>query len=79
MIEGADAKLTPQARSSWRWRLFCIRAAIDREMYRNSQGQGREKVFRQAYEELMKISHADSAMPMLRPVPIPAVTGRPGG
>ena len=36
------------------------------------QGQGREKVFRQAYEELMKISHAENAMPMLRPALIPA-------
>ncbi len=79
LIDRADAKLTPQARSGWRWRLFCIRAAIDQEMYRNTQGQGREKVFRQAYEELMKISHAENAMPMMRPAPIPAVTGRPGG
>ncbi len=79
LIERADAKLTPQARSAWRWRLFRIRAAIDQEMYRNTQGQGREKVFRQAYEELMKISRAENAMPMLRPALIPAITRRPGG
>jgi hypothetical protein len=76
MIERAGARLTPQARNAWRWRLFCIRAAIDQEMYRNTQGQGREKVFREAYGELMKISHAENTMPMLRPVPISAVTGR---
>ena len=78
MIERADAKLTPQVRSGWRWRLFRIRAAIDQEMYRNTQGQGREQVFRQAYEELMKISRADRAMPMMRPAPIPALDEPPG-
>jgi hypothetical protein len=74
MIEQADAKLTPQARRSWRWRLFCIRAAIDQEIYRNSQGWGRAGVFRQAYEELRRIScPAEDANPMLRPVLIAAV------
>ena len=73
MVEQIDAKLTPQARSSWRWRLFCIRAAIDQEIYRNSLGQGRDKVFRQACDELTKISHAENAWSVLRPAPIPAV------
>jgi hypothetical protein len=43
-------------------------------MYRNSQGQGRDTVFRHAYEELLGISHAENAHPMMRPVPIPAVS-----
>jgi hypothetical protein len=73
LVERADAKLMPQARSSWRWRLFCIRAAIDQEIYRNSLGQGRNKVFREACEELTKISHAENVWSVLRPVPIPAV------
>jgi hypothetical protein len=76
LLEQADARLTPQARRSWRWRLLRIRATIDRELYRNSQGQGRSEVFRQAYEELIGISHAENARPMLRPVPIPAVNGK---
>jgi hypothetical protein len=76
LLERADAKLTPQARSSWRWRLFRIRATIDQELYRNSQRQGRDEVFRQAYEELIRISHAENARSMLRPVPIPAVGGK---
>lgn len=74
LLQRVDAKLTPQARGAWRWRLFCIRAAIDQELYRNSESQGREQVFRQAYEELMAISHAHNADPMLRPVLIPAVS-----
>jgi hypothetical protein len=73
LVERADAKLTPQARSAWRWRLFCIRAAIDREIYRNSLKQGRDEVFRQACEELTKISHAENVWSVLRPTPIPAV------
>jgi hypothetical protein len=73
LVEQADAKLTPQARSAWRWRLFCIRAAIDQEIYRNSLGQGRDKVFRQACDELTKISRAENVWSVLRPVPIPAV------
>ena len=73
LLDRAEAKLTPQARRSWRWRLLRIRAAIDQELYRNRLGQGRQGVFRQAHEELLKISHAENAWPMLRPVPIPAV------
>lgn len=73
LVELADAKLTPQAQSSWRWRLFCIRAAIDQEIYRNSLGQGRDSVFQQACAELTKISHAETVWSVLRPVPVPAV------
>jgi hypothetical protein len=74
LVEQIDAKLAPRVKSSWRWRLFCIRAAIDQEIYRNSLGQGRDQVFREACDELTKISHAENAWPgMLRPAPIPAV------
>jgi hypothetical protein len=73
LIEQADAKLTPQAKRAWRWRLFCIRAAIDQEIYRNSQGRGRAEVFRDACNELTKISHAEDVAVMIKPVQIPAV------
>jgi hypothetical protein len=73
-LDRADAKLTPIVRRSWRWRLFQIRASLDREMYRNRLGAGSPEVFRQAYEELLKISRAENAQPMLRPVLIPAVS-----
>jgi len=73
LMARAERKLTPRARRSWRWRLFAIRAAIDQELYRNSLAQGRSSVLRQAYEELMEISHAHEAWGMLRPAPIPAV------
>ncbi len=73
LLEEAEAKLTVQARSAWRWRLFRIRAAIDQELYRNSRGRGRADVLRRVHEELVKILHAENAWPMLRPLPIPAV------
>ncbi|MBP7934970.1 MAG: LamG domain-containing protein [Phycisphaerae bacterium] len=73
LTERIEARMTPEARRAWRWRLFRIRAAIDQELYRNSQGQGRDEVFRNAYEELTEISHAKNTWPMLRPVLIPAV------
>jgi hypothetical protein len=73
LLERADAKLSPQARLSWRWRLFRIRASIDQEIYRNCLGQGRGEVFQQACSELTKISHAENVAGMMRPQPIRAV------
>jgi hypothetical protein len=73
LVEKIDAKLTPQVRKSWRWRMFCIRAALDQEIFRNSQGAGRAKVFRQAHDELVKISRTDNVWPMMKPQLIPAV------
>jgi len=73
LMDQVEAGLAPRVRSSWRWRLLRIRAAIDQELFRNSQGRGREEVFRQSYEELIQISHAEDARSMLRPELIPAV------
>lgn len=66
-MERVDAKLTPQARRSWRWRVLFLRALIDQEMYRSKLDQGRDEVFRQAYEELIQIYHAENSLTMLRP------------
>lgn len=74
LVQQIDAKLTEQVRRSWRWRLFCIRATIDQEIHRNSQGKGRDEVFKQACDELIKISHAENATKDIRPVPIRART-----
>ena len=73
LVDRADAKLTPQVRRSWPWRLFRIRAAIDQEIYRNSLGQGRDEVFQQACDELTRISHAENVAGMMRPQPIRAI------
>jgi hypothetical protein len=68
MIKQADAKLTPQARRSWRWRLLYIRAMLDQELYRDSLGEGRDEVFKQAYDELVEITKTENAKEMLRPI-----------
>jgi hypothetical protein len=73
LLEQAEMKLTPQARNAWRWRLFRVRATLDQELYRNTLNQGRQEVFQKAYEELLAITRAENAWPMLRPVLIQAV------
>jgi hypothetical protein len=72
-VEEIDSKLTPEARRSWRWRMFAIRAALDQELFRNTQGLGRQEVFRRACDELTAISHAENVWPMIRPALIRAV------
>jgi hypothetical protein len=72
LVERADAKLTPQARRSWRWRIFYLRAMVDQEMYRNSKGQGRDEVFQQVFNELIKIYNAEKTISVLRPTLIRA-------
>jgi hypothetical protein len=72
LMKRVDARLTPQARCSWRWRLFCIRATIDQEMYMNSQGKAKAEVFQQACDELTKMYHvSESTQPFLRPTQVP--------
>ena len=73
LAERIEAKLTPQARRAWRWRLFRIRASLDQEIYRNSLGQGRGEVFQEACDELTKISHAENVAVMMRPQPLRAI------
>jgi len=47
---------------------------LNEETFRSRLGQSRQMVFRQTHEELLLISHAANAWPMLRPVLIPAVS-----
>ena len=67
LLEKADAKLTPQARRSWRWRLFMIRAMVDQELYRDKSLEARDDVFQKVYDELLAISHSEKAWHMIRP------------
>ena len=43
LMERADAKLTPQARRCWRWRILYLRATIDHEMYKIALGWPRTR------------------------------------
>jgi hypothetical protein len=73
LMERADAKLTPQARRSWRWRILYLRATIDQEIYKNRFGLAKDEVFEQSRQELVKIYHAEMAVRDLQPARIRAV------
>ena len=57
LVRRADALMTPQARKSWRWRIFYLRALIDKELF-ESKGKMEGEVLRKAFEELTEIYHA---------------------
>jgi hypothetical protein len=73
LLERADARLTPQARHAWRWRILYLRGLIDREMYKNSLGQASDAVFERARQELEKIYYAQNVMRELQPARLRAV------
>ncbi|MCY2990213.1 MAG: hypothetical protein NTY19_20410 [Planctomycetota bacterium] len=67
-IQRVDAKLTPQARQSWRWRQLYLRALLDAELKAN--GGSPNARCNKAFAELIKIYHAEKANPAVRP-PLP--------
>ena len=66
LLERVDAKLTPQAKAAWRWRILLLRAVIDDELHRN-KGKLRGVVLGRAFDELTRIYHAQHADPWVRP------------
>ena len=64
-VQRVDARLSPQARQSWRWRLLYLRALLDAELKMNG-GQPNVRC-REAFAELIEIYHAQRANPALRP------------
>jgi hypothetical protein len=67
-VQRVDAKLTPQARRSWRWRQLYLRTLLDAELKANG-GKPNDRC-KEAFVELIKIYHAEKANPALRP-PLP--------
>ncbi len=69
LIEKAEARLTPQARTAWRWRILYLRTVIDTEMARRG-GRIGGPILKQAFDELTRIYHAEQAhdMPVRPPV-----------
>ena len=65
LLQRADAKLSPQVRSAWRWRILVLRALIDRELVLID---GRvSATCQQAFDELTTIYHADRALEWVAP------------
>ncbi len=58
LLRQADRKLTPQARSSWRWRILYLRALIDNELSKTG-GKPRGPALKEAFAELVRIYHAE--------------------
>lgn len=67
-MQKVDAKLTPQARNSWRWRQLYLRALLDSELKTNG-GKPNDKC-NEAFAELIKIYHVENAPGTVRP-PLP--------
>jgi len=68
IMQRLDAKLMPQARKAWRWRLLYLRSLLDAELKANG-GKPNERC-KEAFAELIRIYHADNADPAVRP-PLP--------
>jgi hypothetical protein len=66
-VREAEARLTPQARRGWRWRILFLRALIDKELLaRHGRLEGAE--LKAAFDELTRIYHAENAHSMpIRP------------
>jgi len=63
LLQKVDARLTPQAKAAWRWRILYLRGLIDSELYRrNDKMEG--PVLKGAFDELTRIYHAENAGPM---------------
>ena len=63
LLQQVEARLTPQARKSWRWRILYLRSVVDAERYANGEtGSKANPVLKQAFEELTAIQHADHAL-----------------
>jgi hypothetical protein len=78
LIEKADAKLSPQARQSWRWRMLYVRAQIDKELFRTG-GKLEGPVLKAAFDEVIRISHAENSLEWVHPPKIndPNAEGKP--
>jgi hypothetical protein len=69
LIEQVQQKLTPQVRTSWRWRIVFLRALIDQELFK-TKGKLEGETLRKAFNELTTIYHAEKShsMPIHPPV-----------
>jgi hypothetical protein len=68
LLQKAEAKLTPQAKAAWRWRILYLRGLIDSELFRrHDKMEGR--VLKGAFDELTRIYHAENVhgMPVRPP------------
>jgi hypothetical protein len=70
LVKMVDAKLSLQARHSWRWRILYLRAMIDCEMFKQ-KGKLEGAALKQALDELTEIYHAENTDAVLKPPKLP--------
>lgn len=63
LVRKAEAGMTAQARAAWRWRIFYLRALIDKELFER-KGKLEGETLKAAFEELTRIYHAENAHSM---------------
>ncbi len=66
ILLAAEAKLTPEARSAWRWRILILRGIIDAELLQ-TKGNLDSPALQRAFAELTEIYHAQNADSYVRP------------
>ena len=54
ILQRVDARLTPQARTAWRWRVFYLRGMMDHEL-RLTKGKLEGPVIKDIFEELKRL------------------------
>ena len=70
VVSKTEIHLTDKVRNSWRWRIFYLRALIDKELYqRNGKLEG--DVLKEAFQELTRLYHAEYAHSM--PIKPPSI------
>ncbi len=69
LVKRADTELPDKVRSSWRWRIFYLRALIDKELYER-KGVLEGESLKAAFSELTRLYHAENShtMPIRPPV-----------
>jgi len=63
LVRKAENKLTDTVKKSWRWRIFYLRALIDKEMFER-RGKLEGQTLKRAFDELTRIYHAENAHSM---------------
>ena len=71
LVEKTETVLTEQVRRSWRWRIFYLRALIDKELF-NRKGKLEGATLKAAFEELTQLYHVEHAHSM--PIKPPEIT-----
>jgi hypothetical protein len=65
LLERADAALSTQARTAWRWRILCLRALIDRELVHSRFTISAQ--CEEALQELTRLYYADQSYYFVSP------------